>query len=139
MNKKHIAFNTHLILCFVLFIVFLGLSISSAIVNEIGLSIIFAIFIILPVFVFVISPLYFIFSDEYVEIVYNFGQREKIKWSDIRNIALMGSLLGAGSGLPHYVIAYPKKEKRMFFVVGEIQKTRKTKKFIEKYYKKKIV
>ena len=138
-NKKHIAINTHLILCFVLFVVFLSLSISSAIVNKIGLSIIFAIFILVPVVVFVISPLYFVFFDEYVEIVYNFEQREIIKWKDIRTISLMGSWIGAGGGLPHYVIAYPRKEKRLFFVVGEIPKTRKTKKFIEKYYKKKIV
>ena len=138
-NKKYIAFNTHLILCFVLFLIFISLSIGCAIERDIDLSIMFGIFILLPVFVFAISPFYFVFSDECVEIVYNFGQREKIKWSDIRNISLMGSWIGAGGGLPHYVIAYPKKEKRLFFVVGEIQKTRKTKRFIEKYYKKKIV
>lgn len=51
----------------------------------------------------------------------------------------MGSWISLGLGLPHYVISYPRKEKRLFFVVGEIQKTRKTKKYIEKYYKKKIV
>ena len=51
----------------------------------------------------------------------------------------MGSWIGAGGALPHYVIAYPQKEKRLFFVVGEIPKTRKTKKCIENYYKKKIV
>ena len=93
----------------------------------------------IPVFVFAISPLYFVFSDEYIEIVYNFGQREKIKWNDIRNISLMGSWIGAGGGLPHYVIAYPKKEKRLFFVVGEITKSTKTTKLIKKYYKKRIV
>lgn len=138
MNKKHIAFNTHLILFCVLFIVFLGLSISCAIEKEIGLSIMFALFNLLPLFAFGISPLYFVFSDESIEIIYNFGQKEIIKWSDIRNIWQMGSWIGGG-GLPHYVIAYPRKEKRLFFVVGEIQKTRKTKKLIEKHYKKKIV
>ncbi len=139
MNKKHIALNTHLILCLFLFIIFIGLSISCALEKEIGLSIMFGIFVLLPIFVFAISPLYFVFSDECVQIIYNFGQKEKIKWSDIRNISLMGSWIGAGGGLPHYNIAYPKKEKRLFFVVGEIQKTRKTKKLIEKYYEKKIV
>jgi hypothetical protein len=138
-NKKHIAFNTHLILCFVLFVAFLCLSISCAIEKEIGLSVLFAIFILLPVFVFAISPLYFIFSDECIEIVYNFRQRERIKWKDIKTISLMGSWIGAGGGLPRYEIAYPKKEKRLFFVVGEINKTRRTKKLIMKYYKKKIV
>ena len=134
MNKKHIALNTHLVLCFFLFVVFVGLSISCAIDSDIGLSIMFGVFILLPVFVFAISPLYFVFSDECIEIVYNFGQREIIKWNDVRNISLVGSW--TGGGLPHYVIAYPQKEKRPFFILGEIQKTRKTKKLIEKYYKK---
>ena len=77
-NKKHIALNTHLILCVALFIIFLALSISCAMGNEIGLSIMFGIFVLLPIFVFAISPLYFVFSDEYIEIVYNFGQRKKL-------------------------------------------------------------
>ena len=139
MNKKHIAFNTHLILCVVLFVLFLGLSISCGIERKIGLSIMFGVFVLLPIFVFAISPIYFVFSKECVEIIYNFSQREIIKWNDIRNISLMGSWIGAGGGVPRYVIAYPQKEKRLFFVVGEINKTRKTKKLIMKYYKKKIV
>ena len=138
MNRKQIAFNTHLLLCLLLFPIFLGLSVSCAMEKEIGLSIMFAVFILLPIFVFAISPLYFIFSDEHIEIVYNFGQKEIIKWSEIRNISLLGRWIGRGGGLPHYVIAYPRKEKRLFFVAGEIPKTRKTKKLIEKYYKKKI-
>ena len=139
MNKKHIAFNTHLIFFIILSVIFLGFSIGCVMENDVGLSIMFAIFFLLPLFVLAISPLYFTFSDECIEIVYNFGQREIIKWSDIRNISLMGSWIGAGGGLPHYVIAYSRKEKRLFFVVGEIPKTRKTKKLIEKYYKKKVV
>ena len=138
MNKRHIAFNTHLILFAILFAVFLGLSISCAIESDVGLSIIFGIFILLSVFVFAISPVYYVFSDEYVKIVYNFGLNEQIKWSEIRNISSMGSWLGKGGGLPHYVIAYPQKEKCPFFVVGEITKTAKTTKFITKHYKKKI-
>ncbi len=139
MDKKHIAVNTHLFLWCVLFIVFLGLSISCGTEKDFGLCILFALFILLPVFVFLISPLYYIFSDESVEIIYNFGQKEIIKWSDIRSISLMGSWIDDCGGLPHYVISYPIKEKRLFFVVGKIQKTRKTKKLIEMYYKKKIV
>jgi L-cystine uptake protein TcyP (sodium:dicarboxylate symporter family) len=37
-NKKCIAFNTHLILCFVLFLIFISLSIGCAIERDIGLS-----------------------------------------------------------------------------------------------------
>ena len=139
MDKKHIAFNTHLILCFFLFVVFLGLSISCAIGKEIVFSIIFAILVLLPMFMFAISPLYFVFSEECVEIIYHFGQRETIKWRDIRNISRMGGWVTPGGGLPHYVIAYPQKEKRVFFVAGEIPVTRKTKKLIIKYYKGEFV
>jgi hypothetical protein len=138
-NKKHIAFNTHLILCLVLFIVFLGLSINCAMGNETVLSVMFAVFVLLPVFGFAVSPLCFVFTDEFVEIVYNFGQRERIKWADIRSISLMGSWIGGGGGSPRYVVASPRTEKRLFFVVGEINKTAKTKKLIMKYYKKEIV
>jgi hypothetical protein len=96
--------------------------------NAIGLSVMFAVFVLLPVFGFAVSPLCFVFTDEFVEIVYNFGQRERIKWADIRSISIMGSWLGGGGGSPRYVLAYPRTEKRLFFVVGEINKTAKTKK-----------
>ena len=66
MDKKHIALNKHLIISILLFFVFLGISISCAIENEVGLSIMFAVLLLLPIFTFAISPLYFVFSDEYV-------------------------------------------------------------------------
>lgn len=139
MNKKHIAFNTHLILWLVMILVFFGLSVGFAIESEVGLCIASAIVALVPAFVCVTSPLYFIFNDKCVEIVYNLGQREQIKWSEVRYITLLGSWIGSGDGLPHFVVAYPQMEKRVFFVRGEIPKTRKTKKLIKKYYKKKIV
>lgn len=138
-NEKHMAFNTHLILYLLAIILFLRLSIYFAIEQEIDLSVFFAIVLLLPIFVFLTSPLYIVFSDMHVEIVYNFGLREKIKWSDIRNILLMGSWVLSGGGPPHYVIAYQRVEKRLFFVNGEIPKTRKTKRLLKKYYKKRIL
>ena len=112
-NIKQFAFNTHLILYLVASIIFLRLSIYFAIEQEIGLSVFFVIVLLLPIFVFLTSPLYIVFSDKHVEIVYNFGQREKIKWCDIRNILLMGSWVLSG-GLPHYVITYQRVEKNCF-------------------------
>lgn len=135
MNKKQIAFNTHLIPVFVLFVVFLSLSANCAIGDEIALCVGFAMFALLTMFVFAISPLYFVFSDESVEIVYHFKQREQIQWGDIRSISFEGSWFHSLSGPPHYVIAHPQKQKRWFFVEGEIPKTRKTQKLIMKYYK----
>lgn len=138
-DKRYVALNTHLIFFIVFFLVFLGLSISCAVENEVAMAVMFSIFALLPIFVFFISPLYFVFDDNAVKIVYNFGQEETIEWNCVRSISLMGSWLGGGGGLPHYVFAYPKKEKQIFFVVGEIPKTRKTKKIIKMYYKKNIL
>ena len=67
------------------------------------------------------------------------GQREIIRWKNIRYIRLNGAWVTRGEGLPHYEIAYPTNVKRAFFVRGEIPKTRKTKKYIKKYYKKDII
>ena len=137
MNKKQIALNTHImLLCIVLFLGFLGISISCAIENNMGLCVAFAIFAIVPIFVFFISPLCFVFSDEGVEIIYHFGQRENIKWNEIRSITQTGSWVG--SGMPCYEIAYPCREKRWFFVCGSINKMPKTTRLIKKYYKKEI-
>ena len=142
MNKtkqKHYAFNTQLFFVIALFAIFLVLSICAAIEREIGLAIGFAVATLLPIFVFLISPLYTAFSDEEIEIVYIMGQREIIKWRNIRSIYLNGSWISRGGGLPHYEVAYPTNTKRAFFVRGEIPKTRKTKKYIRMYYKKDII
>ena len=111
----------------------------AAIEQEIGLSIGFAVATLLPVFVLLISPLYVVFSDEEIEIVYIMGQKEIIKWKNIRYIRLNGAWISRGGGFPHYEVAYPTDVKRAFFVRGEIPKTRKTKKYIKIYYKKDIV
>jgi hypothetical protein len=138
MNKKHIAFNTHLIFFAAFFLMILGIFEACAREKEIGLSIAFGLFLLLPIFLFFISPLYFIFSDECLEIVYHFGQREQIKWSEIKSITRMGSWISKSGGFPRYEIIYPSKEKRPFFVVGEVSKTRRTKKLIKQYYKREI-
>ena len=67
------------------------------------------------------------------------GQKEIIKWKNIRYIRLNGAWISRGGGFPHYEVAYPTDVKRAFFIRGEIPKTRKTKKYIKMYYKKDIV
>jgi len=136
--KTHIAFNTHLFLPLFLLICFLSFSIFSAVVDhDIELAIGFALFIPFCLFAILISPLYIVFSDEEVKIIYTLGQKEIIKWKDVRSIYTQGSW-GGGGGPPCYVFVYPNKEKRAFFVRGEIPKTRITTKLIKKYYKRKI-
>ena len=137
--KKHYAFNTQLFFVIALLCLFLVLSICAAIEREIGLSIGFAVATLLPIFVFIISPLYIVFSDEEIKIIYILGQREIIKWKNIRCIYLNGAWISRGGGLPHYVIAYPTDKKRAFFVRGEIPKTRKIASLIKKYYRKEIL
>ena len=138
-KQKHYAFNTQLFFVIALFAIFLVLSICAAIEREIGLSIGFAVATLLPVFVFLISPLYTAFSDEEIEIVYIMGQKEIIRYKNIRYIRLNGAWISRGGGLPHYEVAYPTNVKRAFFVRGEIPKTRKTKKYLRMYYKKDII
>ena len=138
-KQKHYVFNTQLLFVIAFLSFFLVLSICAAIEQEIGLSIGFAVATLLPVFVLLISPLYVVFSDEEIEIVYIMGQREIIRWRNIRCIYFNGSWVSSGGGPPHYEVAYPTNVKRAFFVRGEIPKTRKTKKYIKMYYKKDIV
>ena len=138
-TQKHHAFNTQLFFVTAFFIIFLILSVCAAIEYEVGLSIGFTVATLLPIFVFLISPLYVTFSDEEIEIIYILGQKEIIKWKNIRYIRLNGAWISRGGGLPHYEVAYPTNAKRAFFVRGEIPKTRKTKKYIKMYYKKEII
>ena len=138
-KQKHYAFNTQLFFVIALFAIFLVLSICAAIEREIGLSIGFVVATLLPVFVILISPLYTAFSDKEIEIVYILGQKEIIRWKNIRYIRLNGAWISRGGGLPHYEVAYPTNVKRAFFVRGEIPKIRKTKKYIKMYYKKDII
>ena len=139
MSKKQIAINTQLIFFAVFFLVILGIFESIARTKEIGLSMAFGLVLLLPIFLFLISPLYFVFCDEYLEIVYLFGQREQIQWHEIKSVSKMGSWTSKGGGLPRYKIVYPAKEKRPFFVVGEVAKTRRTRTLIKRYYKREIV
>ena len=138
MKEKHIALNTQLIPLVVSFFGLLCLAAISAADKDVVFAIVFVLFAGMVAFGCAIMPQYVAFSDECVEIVYLFGQREIIKWGDIRSVSSEGSWFAKGGGLPRYVIAYPRKEKKPFFVVGEIPRTRTTKMLLERYYKKKI-
>ena len=138
-KKMQIAINTHLWLPIVLFMIFMTISISCISENKIGMTVGFFLAASLSIFVFLISPIYYVFSEESITITYLFGQKEEIKWNSTRSITLYGSWISRGRATPHYHIAYPTNKKRPFFVNGNISKTRKTKRLIKKYYKKNIV
>ena len=132
-TKTYTAFNTHLFLPIGMFLIFLFIAIIFAKDGEIGGAIVFAIVALLAIFIFLISPLYMVFSYKEVKIVYVMGQKEIIRWTDVRNIASYGGFLSNHE--PYYALSYPKNQKTLFFVNGEIPKTLKTKKLIKKFFK----
>lgn len=131
------VFNTHQIFYGISFIGALILFVGGISTDEILAIIIFAVLSLMMLFLILISPLHYMFCDESVEIVYNFGRREIIKWRSVKSISLVGKWIGSGH-LPYYEIAYGKESKRPFYMRSEISKTRKTTKLIKKYYKKDI-
>ena len=138
-SSNQIALNTHLQFLVIFFAIFIGLSVLGLIEQEVWMAIGFGIVTLAPLFVFLISPMYYVFSKESVEIIYLWGQKEEIKWTSIRSITLEGSWLSRGDSPPHYQIAYPTAQKRKFFMNGEVSKTIKTRKLINRYYKKDIM
>ena len=69
-TRSSVAWNTHLISFVLLFFVFVFLSILSFVLNDLSVGISFVLLTFLTVFLFLTSPQYIVFSDEWVEIVY---------------------------------------------------------------------
>ena len=137
-KKRQIAINTHLWFPIVIFAIFVLIAISCAAEQNTGAAIGFFMATLLPLFAFLVSPMYYVFSEESVEVVYLWGQKEEIEWDSIKSIHLLGSWVSRGDASPHFHIAYPTNKKRLFFMNGDISKTGKTKKLIKKYYKKDV-
>lgn len=139
-EEKHIAFNKQIFLLIFMFVLFLllGVSVLSS-KDGLGYAIFFLILCLVPIFAFLISPMYIVFTPREITVVYLWGLKERIEWKQIRNITEYGSYLVKGSGLPEYQIAYPRKEKYPFFVDSSIPKTHKTKKMVKRYYKGSII
>jgi hypothetical protein len=139
--KRKIVLNTHLILLFLLLLVFIGLANFFLLDSEDGdafLSIVGIMISAVPVFAIVISPVIYIFEDDKLTIVYCLGIKEVITWKEIRSIKKMGGWFRKGRGLPVYEVTYPKKRKTPFFVEGCIVSNRKTSKLLNEHYKKNI-
>ena len=69
-NKRYIALNNHLILCVVLFVVFIFISFFSFVDREIFGGVFFSLLTLLPIMVFLLSPIYYVFSSKEIIIVY---------------------------------------------------------------------
>jgi len=137
-QESQVAFNTHLLLNVVLFVVMLAgavvMSGDSGTVFETVLCYVFAAVFILPI---IISPVFFVFTEESVTVVYCLGVKERILWSEVREIYSEGSVFGGG-GLPRYSVVYPCEKKRLFFVNGEITKTKRTGRLLKRFWGKEI-
>ena len=138
-TETHTAFNTRLLFITLMFFVFSFLAYCCIKDREFEIGVVFGILALLPIFIFLISPLYMVFSYREIKIVYVLGQTEIINRLDIRSIVSFGGFLSKSEPFPYYVITYPKSKKLPFFVNGEIPKTLKTKKLIKKYYKDKLL
>ncbi len=134
-TEKQIALNNHIFAySFAVFVGFLGASFGLE--TEEPFFIVFGILIILVfVFLLLISPTHYVFSNEGVVICHPFKRREAILWEDIRSINKYGSwFYHTSSGLTHYKIYY-RHEKEVIFLNGEICRSRRTKRLLQKYYK----
>lgn len=133
--EKYIAFNIHLIrdvfvILFFLLIASFGLWIEEHFFTLSGILMAVGYLVLL-----FILPTYYVFSSESVVICHPFKRRETIYWEDIRSINKYGSWSNPKfMGLPHYKIYY-RHEKEVLFLNGEICRSRKTKRLLQKYYK----
>lgn len=77
----------------------------------------------------IFTPVKYLFTKKDVIIVYFFNVNEHIEWSEVKKIVQKGK---------YYQIDYKRKRKYPFYVSSEILKTRRTRKLLNKLYKKEI-
>lgn len=139
MEKKQMAWNRNLWLPLFLFPVFIYLAISCAQSEEWAMFACFLFFALLAGLVIFIQPLVITFSKDEIDIIYTIGVKETVAIRQIREIYEEGNWFGGYKGWPVYVIRYPRTRKRAFFISGEIPKTRKIKKLVDKYCGEKLI
>ncbi len=134
-TEKDIAFNNHIFLY--LFSAFFGFVIASfgSWADEFIFTVFGILIVLIFIFLLLVSPTYYVFSNKNVVICHPFKRRETICWEDIRSIKRYRSLYNRGGiGYNHYKIYY-RHEKERLFLNGEICRSRKTKRLLQKYYK----
>ncbi len=136
-NKKCIALNTQNFIWAFLLVIFAVISVICFVDGSWIAGTVFLLMSAMPIAVILLSPLYYVFTDEGVTIVYTLGGKEVIAWQEVNTVRYFGSWIAKGSGSPHYYIAhYGDKPKR--YMSSEIAKTMKTKKLMELYCHDKI-
>ena len=100
------------------------------------ISIVFSLLLILAFLI--LLPYGYRFDENGAEILYLFGYREMFKWSQVRSVDIELERfvpLWLEGCMSNYVF-YGPWEKKHRFMGGQINKNRKTKQLIEKYYGK---
>ena len=136
--KKEIAVNTQTGLGIFMLVSLGTMAFVSFSDGEMELGIAFMCFALLTVGVFLFLPLYTVFTAQAVQIVYLNGYKENIPWKAVKKVEKWGSWSNRFGGLPCYRLQYATNEKLPFFAIGEIPRSRRAKKLLDKYWKKGI-
>ena len=138
-TEQYKVFNREIVLFSSMFIVLLTVSISCFLTNETDIALFLlagAILVSLGVF---LSPLYFVFSSKSLTAVWLLSFKKTIHWSSVNNI-IENKLFSAVDDSAHYEIMYHYNYKGTQMIRQfDLPRNKRTRKFVEKYAKYKIV
>lgn len=133
-NKtKQVAFNTHLLVNLLGFLVALGLTVAGFAEKIVGMGVVSLLLALAVALITAVSPVCYVFTEQALTIVYCVGLREVIPCREIRGVSEFGSWIGGGHTLPYYSIAYPHTKKLPFWMNGEVAKTRRMKQLMQQF------
>ncbi len=135
---KKTIFNYRLIGILAFAVIFILLATFSIVGEDSSLAVFIGLiaFSLLPLFVFFISPVCYIFDSEKIKIHYFFEFYEIIYWKNIRDIE-RAPVTPSSCFMHNYHIAVRGGSigKTSFFTLTEINKTKNIKKLIQQYWK----
>ena len=82
------------------------------------------------------SPMYTVFTEKELVIVYAVGYKETIAWDEIKKIYIE---CGVCSRVPDYVVDYKGEKEKPFFAKGKVPKSKKMQNLMDLYWKKEIL
>lgn len=133
------VFNRQIILFLALFIILLIISIKCFSTNDTDIAIFLltgAILISLGIF---LSPMYFVFSSKSLTAIWLVSFKKTISWGSINSI-IEYKLLSAVDYFAHYEIMYRYNYKgKQLIKQFDLPRNKRTRKFVEKFAKHKIV
>ena len=138
-TEQYRVFNRQIVLFFCGFIVLLIFSISCFFSIENDIALFLLIGAVLVSFGIFLSPLYFVFSSKSLTAVWLLGRKKTIHWSSVNNI-IECKLFSAIDDLAHYEIMYCYNYKgKQMIRQFDLPRNKRTRRYVEKYAKYKIV